>query len=88
MSNLFHFLTDLAVNPQKQVAFATDPEALIEMAGLSEADKAVLKSRDRHKIDMAFTNVHPLLSRTCIDPGPDPWPDPDPLPEEDSSEED
>lgn len=85
MNNLLHFLTDLAINPQKQIAFATDPETLMQIAGLAEADQEVLKSGERDKIGAAFVNELTRLSRICLDPGPDPLPDPDPPPPSDSS---
>ena len=80
MSSLFHFLTDLATEPQKQAAFTQNPETVMKLAGLSEADKAILRSAEKDLISAAFTNELTVLATGCIDPGPDPLPDPDPLP--------
>ena len=85
MSELLNFLTDFAVDPQSQVAFAENPEGVIEAANLSKVNEATLKSGDKTKITEAFvdelqTNDLAAIVGSCIigDPGPDPTPDPDP----------
>lgn len=80
MSKLLDFLTDLATNPQKQKAFGQTPVALMDAAGLSEADKAALSSGDKTKIAAPFADEFPHLAYGAIDPAPDPLPDPDPSP--------
>lgn len=86
MSNLFDFLTDLAANPQKQLVFSKQPDTLMEVAGLSDADKVLLKSREKDQISTALGNELAVLAFSCVDPGEDPLPDPDPPSEPDSSE--
>jgi hypothetical protein len=86
LSTLFHFLTDLATDPKKQTAFWNTPDTVIEEAGLSEADKVMLKSGDKNKISAAFTSEFTVLAVACVDPGEDPLPDPDPPSEPDSPE--
>lgn len=81
MSKLLHFLIDLATDPQKQIAFASIPEAVMDAAQLGEADKLALKSKDKAKIAAPFADE--CLQIFCMDPVPDPMPDPDP-PEPDS----
>ncbi len=81
MSNLMHFLTDLALNPVKQQAFMANPEAVMNAAGLSEADQLVIESRDKQEITHTFANKRIQLASTFGDPGPDPTPDPDPAPD-------
>ena len=78
MSKLLDFLTDLATNPQKQKAFGQTPAALMDAAGLSEADKAALSSGDKTKI--SALDEFCQLAYSAIDPAPDPLPDPDPSP--------
>jgi hypothetical protein len=73
-------LTDLATDTRKQTAFAYNPEMVMELAGLSEADKAILKSSDANQISAAFTTKQTVLAVGCIEPGPDPLPDEDPFP--------
>lgn len=90
MTDLFQFLTDLAIDPDKQVLFEEDPTAVIDAAALSEADKAVLNSRDRATVitalgrDLATEELVAVMGGCYLtDPGPDPEPDPDPVPEDD-----
>jgi hypothetical protein len=87
MSNLFYFLTDLAVNPRKQEAFEKNPDMTMETAGLSELDGIALNSRSRTRITAALADDDlkigdlAAVMGSCVysDPGPDPEPDPDPL---------
>lgn len=44
------FLIDLSKDPKKREAFKKDPDGTMEKAGLSDKDKAVLKSGDPMKI--------------------------------------
>ncbi len=78
MSNLFHFLTELATSPKGQELFLKDPEAMMATTQLSEADKTLLKSRDQTKVAALFAQEYPQLAKIGTDPGPDPLPDPDP----------
>ena len=87
MSNLFHFLTDLATNPRQQAAFARAPEAMMRAAGLAEADRAVLKAGDRVKVAAVYADELPELAFCMVDPNPDPMPDPDPPPDSGPAEE-
>ncbi len=80
MSNLLHFLTDLATDPKKQRAFVKVPAALMDAAGLSEADKAAIESGDKAKIAAPFVAEFPEIACAAFDPAPDPLPDPDPSP--------
>ena len=80
MSKLLHFLTDLAINPQKQEAFAKFPNAVMDTAGLADVDKTALKSRDRTKVAAPFADEFPQIACGTFDPVPDPLPDPDPSP--------
>ncbi|HEY9834741.1 MAG TPA: hypothetical protein V6D26_29585 [Stenomitos sp.] len=81
MSNLLHFLTELAINPQKQEAFIKAPDLVMDAVRLSEADKTALKSRDRTRIAAPFADEFPEMSYAVTEPNPDPLPDPDPFPD-------
>jgi hypothetical protein len=88
MDDLLGFLTDIAINPKQQTALAIHPDILIDTAGLSEADRAVVKSRSSEKIAAVFANELTTLAVLCADPNPDdPLPDPDPPSEPDPSED-
>ena len=78
MSNVLNFLTDLAVNPTNQEAFTQAPTAVMEAAGLSQADQAVLKSGNNATVAAAFADELSEPGFIYGDPGPDPRPDPDP----------
>ena len=78
MSDLTHFLADLAVNPSMQGAFVKTPEALMDAAGLSQTQKTALASRDRATIAALFVDEFSQAGYIFMDPGPDPLPDPDP----------
>ncbi|NEP59881.1 MAG: hypothetical protein F6K31_23235 [Symploca sp. SIO2G7] len=80
MSNLLHFLTELALEPQKQEAFIKFPEVVMDAAGLSKAYKTALKSGDKTQIYAPFTGEYPQISYWTSEPNPDPLPDPDPIP--------
>ena len=80
MSNLLHFLTELVLEPQKQETFIEFPDAVMNAAGLSEVDKALLKSADKTRIAAPFTEEFPQMSYWAIEPNPDPLPDPHPIP--------
>lgn len=81
MNNLFTFLTDIVINPKKQMAFAKQSDSVINAGGLSEAEKAIIESKISSKIAELFANETPHLAALCIDPSPDdPLPDPDPYP--------
>jgi len=97
MNNLFHFLTDMATNPEKQMMFESNPKAMMEANALSEEHQIALNSGDRAKVIAAIfdeleTNELVAVQGAAIwgDPGPDPIPDPDPLPdyEDDDSDDD
>lgn len=85
MTDLFQFLTELALDVKNQERFARNPKAVMDAAGLSAADKRVLGSQDRANIAAAFadelsTDEFAAVMGSCFvgDPGPDPTPDPDP----------
>lgn len=80
MSQLFHLLTDLALAPNKQRVFINNPSALMDEAGLSEAEQAAMLSKEAAKIAALFADQPVPLAVTMADPGPDPLPDPDPGP--------
>ncbi|MBH8552515.1 hypothetical protein I8751_09025 [Nostocaceae cyanobacterium CENA357] len=82
MSSLFDFLTDIAINPKQQIAFAQQPIILTDMLGLSEIEQAVFESKSSNKIAALFADETTPLAEICNDPNPeDPFPDPDPEPE-------
>ena len=90
MTNLFHFLTDLATDVKAQETFGKNSQAVMEAARLSEADKTALKSGDQATIAVVFNNELLQLAAILGDPGPDHFPDPDPPsppPDSDSPEE-
>ena len=78
MSNVLNFLTDLAVNPTNQQAFSQAPTAVMEAAGLSQSDQAILKSGHNASVAAAFADELSEPGFIYGDPGPDPRPDPDP----------
>ena len=78
MSNLLHFLTNLAINPREQEAFAKYPDAVMDKAGLSKSDRAMLKSGDGAQIAVTFADKLFQYAFFITDPNPDPFPDPDP----------
>jgi hypothetical protein len=81
-NNLFNFLTDIAVNPEQQIAFLKQHDAVTVAFGLSEADQTLVKSRNSNKIAAVFANEIDWSAVVCCDPNPeDPFPDPDPEPE-------
>ncbi len=74
MSTVLEFMTQLAADPRRQVAFEQNPEQSLRDAGFSAGSDVaadVLQTRD-------FAMVNGSL--TLSDPGPDPLPDPDPFP--------
>ncbi|MEG5038831.1 MULTISPECIES: hypothetical protein [unclassified Microcoleus] len=82
MSKLFDFLTTIAVNPQQQIAFVNEPDAVRVAFGLSETDTILVESKSSTKIAAVFANEINWLAVICCDPNPeDPFPDPDPEPE-------
>ncbi|MEG3907098.1 hypothetical protein QT979_06895 [Microcoleus sp. w2-18bC1] len=80
MSQLFHLLTDLALDPKKQSVFINNPSSLMNEVGLSEAEQTAITSKDSAKIAAFFADELISLAITTSDPGPDPLPDPDPFP--------
>jgi hypothetical protein len=78
MANLFHFLTDLAVNPTKQMDFIRYPHTVITASGLSPMEQTIIESRNRRQINAIFADRRVTMASVCADPGPDPLPDPDP----------
>jgi hypothetical protein len=79
MSNLFSFLTDLAVNPKQQLAFANTPNTVMKVAGLSESEQAMLKSGNSVHVVATFADELFQAANFVADPSPDPLPDPDPF---------
>lgn len=82
MSNLFQFLTELAIEPCRQVDFLQEPNCFIEQAGLSKEDETLLKHREKSAITAAFSNSLTVLAEACGMPDTDPLPDEDPLPDD------
>ncbi|NEP52228.1 MAG: hypothetical protein F6K65_26895 [Moorea sp. SIO3C2] len=80
MSKLFHLLTDLALDPNKQSVFINNPSSVMDEVGLSEVEQTAMISKEPAKIAAFFANEQAPLAITCADPGPDPLPDPDPFP--------
>jgi hypothetical protein len=78
MGNLFSFLTDLAVNPKQQLAFANTPDTVMKVAGLSELEQTLLKSGN-NAVAASFADELFQAAFVTGDPNPDPLPDPDPL---------
>lgn len=80
MSNLFDFLTDLALDTKKQSAFINDPSFLMNEVGFTEVEQTAMVSGENAKIAALFAKEKVCFAITMIDPGPDPLPDPDPFP--------
>lgn len=78
MANLFHFLTEFAVDPAKQISFRKNPQLVMSEAGLSQTEQAIISSRSSRQIDAVFADKNIPMAYVCGDPGPDPLPDPDP----------
>jgi hypothetical protein len=78
MSQLPAFLTSLAIDPKKQLAFEKEPEALMAAAGLSESERAAIKSRNSAEITEILADEHFQAAVVATLPNPDPLPDPDP----------
>ncbi|MFB2919720.1 hypothetical protein [Aerosakkonema funiforme] len=78
MDKLFYFLTDLATNPRQQQAFAKDPDSVMDAAGLSEWERALVKNRNSAQITANFADPSFQAALSIVDPAPDPLPDPDP----------
>lgn len=90
MSNLVSFLTDLAVDTKKQKMFAHNPQAFLEVTGLSKNEQLVIKQGSSASLiaaladDLLIDDLAAVMGSCYIlDPGPDPSPDPDPPPDED-----
>ncbi|RKZ79344.1 MAG: hypothetical protein DRR19_25085 [Candidatus Parabeggiatoa sp. nov. 1] len=79
MSNLFSFLTDLAVNPKQQEAFANMPEAVMNTVGLSNSEQSLLQNGNSHRIAATFADEQFQAALVIGYPTPDPLPDPDPF---------
>ena len=56
MAELLHFLSDLLRDDEKQKDFNANPDAVMDAAGLSDAEKAAISSQDP-------TRVSPLLEK-------------------------
>jgi hypothetical protein len=78
LSNLLHFLTNLATNPRQQEVFKADPNTVMELIGLSQLERTAIKSNNPSLIAASFVNKSFQASLTVFDPAPDPLPDPDP----------
>lgn len=83
MNNLFRFLTDIAVNPKQQLAFANSADAVMAAAELSETERAIVDSKSSFRVAEVFAGEQTQLALVCGDPGPDPTPDPDSVPDDD-----
>jgi hypothetical protein len=80
VSNLFHLLTNLAIEPKKESVFINNPKLFMDEVGLSEAEQALILSQESTKIAALFADEQVELAISAADPGPDPLPDPDPFP--------
>ncbi len=80
MSQLFHLLTDLALDTKKQRVFLNNPSSLMNEVGLTQAEQTAIASKEFAKIAAFFADEQISLAVTTSDPGPDPLPDPDPFP--------
>ncbi|NEP00716.1 MAG: hypothetical protein F6K58_19025 [Symploca sp. SIO2E9] len=78
MNQLLLFLTDLAIDPNKQRAFEKEPEALMAAAGLSESEQVAIKSKDSLQISAFLKDEYFQAALVVGVPNPDPLPDPDP----------
>ncbi len=78
MSNLLHFLTNLATNPRQQEVFKADPNTVMELSGLSQAEQTAIKSNNSSLIAASFADKSFQATLSFADPAPDPLPDPDP----------
>jgi len=78
LNNLVNFLADLAVAPEKQLAFAGTPKQLLEASGLAELDKQLIKRGQKDDIAIALGRDLSVLAIAAADPVEDPFPDPDP----------
>ncbi|WP_437801710.1 hypothetical protein [Sorangium sp. So ce693] len=65
---LMFFIADLARDPNLQAAFAEDPEHTMEAAGLSDPQRAVLRSRDPKRIADAVAREVERLPMRSPDP--------------------
>lgn len=77
MSNLLHFLTNLATNPRQQGVFKTNHETVMELSGLSQLERTAIKSNNPALITASFGDKSFQSALTILDPAPDPLPDPD-----------
>lgn len=59
MRDLLNFLEDLARDPRKLEEFEQDPEAVLGVVALSDAEKEVVRSRDSRLIANAFEKAFP-----------------------------
>ena len=86
MTKLLEFLTDVAANPQKQVAFLQGSQGVLEAAGLTQAELSAIASKDSTRVAAAFADELYPVAIALREPDPDPTPDPDTDPDTDSSE--
>ncbi|OJJ25722.1 hypothetical protein BI308_09995 [Roseofilum reptotaenium AO1-A] len=87
MNNLVNFLADLAVAPEKQLAFAGTPKQLLGASGLAELDRQLIERGDKDDIAIALGSELSVLAIAAADPVEDPFPDPDPSDPEPSESE-
>jgi hypothetical protein len=78
MSQLPVFLANLAIDPKQQLAFEQEPDALMAAAGLSESERAAIKSRNSAQITAICADEHFQAAIAIVLPDQDPLPDPDP----------
>lgn len=78
MSQLPVFLANLAIDPKQQLAFEKEPDAFMAAAGLSESERAAIKSRKSAQITAICADEHFQAALVIALPNPDPLPDPDP----------
>ena len=91
MSQLLEFLTNLAIEPSQQQAFAFEltPSIVMAEAGLSRLEQAAIESKTKSRITEIVAREDFQVALTVAIPEQDPIPDPDdPPPVESPDEED
>ena len=72
MTTLLQYLAALATDPAAQQAFAHDPEAALASSGLTEQDRAILRTRNNGLIQatVGAQAVASMIYSTAPAPGP------------------
>jgi hypothetical protein len=67
-SNFTHFLVSLGDDPQQLETLKQDPDAVLDVAGLTPAEKSLIKSRDVQMIRSALISDPGLKEAFGVDP--------------------